>query len=308
MSQKFSPGLKALQRELEQRFGENRILKHEPLARYCNWKVGGPADLFLQVETTSELVAAIQLAFGNRQSFTVLGFGANSLVSDKGIRGLVILNRAERIDFKPDDSVEVDSGTNLALLARRAASHGLGGLEFLIGIPGTVGAAVAGNAGTREQWISTVLLSCHVINQHGELVEQKPQDLEFAYRHSRLKSSGEVVVSARLCGQPDRPANIERKMKKLLDQRKNQPGGSSAGSVFKNPAGDFAGRLIEACGLKGYATGGAQISQMHANFILNTGGATAEAIKTLIERCKSEVASHFGIHLVEEIKYLGDWS
>jgi UDP-N-acetylmuramate dehydrogenase len=300
--------LSTLQQVLIKTFGESRIRAREPLARYCNWKAGGPADVFLIVRTADELVQALRLAQRHQQPATVLGFGANVLVSDRGIRGLVILNRAERIVFHPDCLVEADSGTNLAVLARRAAEQGVGGLEFLIGIPGTVGAAVAGNAGTRERWIETVLERIRVVGTNGEEYELTRSDLAFSYRHSRIKHTGEVVITAWLRGQPDEPPNIERKMDELLRQRKNQPPGPSAGSVFKNPPGDFAGRLIEQCGLKGARTGGAKISQMHANFIVNLGGGTAADIKALIDRAKAEVERQFGVRLEEEIRYLGDWS
>lgn len=303
----MTSGLKTLRQELADAFGEDRIRVGEPLARYCNWKVGGPADLFLVARTTDELIKALRLAQRHHQPATVLGFGANALVSDKGIRGLVILNRAERIIFHPDYLVEADSGTNLAVLAKRAAERGVAGLEFLIGIPGTVGAAVVGNAGTREQWIETVLERVRVLGTNGEEYHLSVSDLAYAYRDSHLKRSGEVVITAWLRGQPGERFDIERKMDELLRQRRNQPPGPSAGSVFKNPPGDFAGRLIEQCGLKGFQMGGAKISDMHANFIVNVGGARAQDIKGLIDRAKTEVERRFGIRLEEEIRYLGDW-
>ncbi len=300
--------MKAVHQALADAFGEHRARVDEPLARHCNWKAGGPADLFFIARTAHELVQALRLAQRHHEPATVLGFGANALVSDRGIRGLVILNRAERIAFHPDCLVETDSGTNLAVLARRSAEQNIGGLEFLIGIPGTVGAAVAGNAGTRERWIETVLVRVRVLGTNGEEYDLVVSDLDFSYRHSRLKQTGEIAVTAWLRGRPDERANIERKMDDLLRQRKNQPPGSSAGSVFKNPPGDFAGRLIEQCGLKGYQIGGAKISEMHANFIVNLGGGSATDIKALIDQAKTEVERRFGIRLEEEIRYLGDWS
>lgn len=304
----MTPALSALRQELANRFGPDRIRVHEPLARHCNWKTGGPADLFVVVRTTGELVEALRLAYAHHQPVTVIGFGANALVADKGIRGLVIVNRAERIVFHAGCLVETDSGTNLAVLARRAAEQQVGGLEFLIGIPGTVGAAVAGNAGTRQCWIETVLERVRVLGTNGQEYELAPSDLAFSYRHSRLKESGEIVLTAWLRGRPDERANIERTMNELLLQRKNQPPGASAGSVFKNPPGDFAGRLIEQCGLKGRQIGRAKISEMHANFIVNLGGARAADIKALIDLAKAEVERRFGITLEEEIRYLGEWS
>ncbi len=288
-------------------FGRPRVRFNEPLARHCNWRVGGPADLFLVVHTADELVRALTLAHNYQHQPCLLGFGANVLVSDRGIRGMVILNRAHRIEFQPDGLVEADSGTNLAVLAKEAAKQGVAGLEFLVGIPGTVGAAVAVNAGTRTRWISAAVEQVRVFTRSGNLEWRLPEQLGFAYRHSKLKESGEVVITARLRGTPDQPERIEARLREELQVRKSQPTGPSAGSVFTNPPGDFAGRLIEACGLKGFQIGGARVSEMHANFILNTGNATANHIKAVIEHVKAEVAERFGIELTEEIRYLGEW-
>lgn len=280
---------------------------NEPLARYCNWRVGGPADLFLIARTADELIQAVRAAQEQKQPHTVLGVGANVLVSDAGIRGLVILNRSHRIAFPSKDLVETDSGTNLAVLAKRAAQHGVSGLEFLVGIPGTVGAAVVGNAGTRTQWIGRIVERVLVLDREGTENWLTAPELSFSYRNSRLKQTGDVVVTARLLCKPDHPSNIERKMQDELSIRRSQPSGHSAGSVFMNPPNDFAGRLLEACGLKGFQIGGAKISERHANFILNTDDARARDIKAVIERAKSAVASRFGIQLKEEIRYLGEW-
>jgi UDP-N-acetylmuramate dehydrogenase len=303
----MNSNLKSLHRDLIATFGRERVRENEPLARHCNWRVGGPADIFLTVRSADELVRTLRLSHQHSQKPTIIGFGANSLVSDKGIRGLVILNRAHRIVFLPDFLVEADSGTNLVILAKETAANGVGGFEFLIGIPGTVGAAVTVNAGTRTLWISSLAEQIRVFKNNGEDVWLPPAELDFSYRHSTLKDSGEIVLTARLRGHPEDPGRIEQTMADFLQQRKNQPSGPSAGSVFKNPAGDFAGRLIEACGLKGFQIGGAKVSEMHANFILNIGGATAQNIKNIIARIKTEVKARFKIELEEEIRYLGEW-
>ncbi|MFQ5638791.1 MAG: UDP-N-acetylmuramate dehydrogenase, partial [bacterium] len=274
---------------------------------HCNWRVGGPADLFLTVRDTDELVRAAQLARKNQQKITILGFGANVLVSDRGIRGLVVQNRSLGIDFLESPIIAVDSGTNLAVLAKQAAKQGVGGLEFLIGIPGTVGAAVAVNAGTRTKWMSSLVEEVKVLDKHGTVRRLKPQELSFSYRSSILKQSGDIVLTARLKGTPDSTRNIERKLRQELHVRTTQPTGPSAGSVFTNPPNDFAGRLIEACGLKGFRIGDAIVSDIHANFILNMGAAKAVEIKAVIDRVKSQVAETFNIELKEEIRYLGEW-
>ena len=299
--------LRQLQGNLTKIFGSERLRVNELLVKHCNWRVGGPADLFITVRTADELTQAVRAAPQHDHKPTILGFGANVLVSDKGIRGLVILNRSHRISFQQNHIVEADSGTNLAVLAKEAAKQGVGGLEFLIGIPGTVGAAVAVNAGTREHWISALVEKALILTNNGQKTWLKGDELDFSYRNSKLKQTGEVVITARLQGKPDEPLNIERKLKEELKVRKTQPTGPSAGSVFTNPPGDFAGRLIEACGLKGLRIGGAQISEMHANFILNLGDAKAGDMKEVIEKVKLEVAKKFNIQLEEEIRYLGGW-
>jgi len=286
---------------------EARVRPDASLARHCNWKAGGPADVLVEVHAAKELIAAVCCAHATHQPVTVLGFGANVLVSDAGIRGLVVLNRAERLVFR-GPSVDADSGTNLALLAKKAAVKGVGGLEFLVGIPGTVGAAVYGNAGTGSTWISKIVEDVQILKQDGSLVSLSPEEMDFSYRHSRVKSTSEIIVSVRLKGFSAFEKQILKRMDEFMLLRKNQPGGSSTGSVFKNPVGDHAGRLIEAAGLKGYQIGGAEISAMHANFILNKGGASASDIRRLIEFAKFKVYEKFSVSLKEEIQYLGDWS
>ncbi len=293
--------------ELSAAFGSARIRTNETLARHCNWRAGGPADLFFIARTVEELSRALSICHQFETPATIIGFGANSLISDNGVRGLVILNRAHRIAFQPDSIIEADSGTNLVILAKEAAAHGVSRFEFLIGIPGTVGAAVAVNAGTRTEWISALVQDVQVYTNTGADTWLASAEMEFSYRHSKLKDTGEVVLTARLKGQPDEPKRIEQRISEYLQVRKNQPTGPSAGSVFKNPTGDFAGRLIEACGLKGFQIGGAQISEMHANFIINVGEAKAQHIKQLIDKIKVDVSKRFAIELEEEIRYLGEW-
>jgi UDP-N-acetylmuramate dehydrogenase len=303
-----SKELQNVQDKLAGEVGVGRVSVCESLARHCNWKVGGPADIFFKAETVAELKAALRVARGHDCPTTLLGFGANVLVSDEGIRGLVILNRADRLIFHSDFIVEVDSGTNLAVLARQAAKYGIGGLEFLIGIPGTVGGAVYGNAGTGSKWISHVMHKTRLFTTDCSECIAANSDMDFRYRSSRLKRTGEVVLTAWLRGSQDDPANVEKELQNQLELRENQPGGPSTGSVFMNPAGDHAGRMIEAAGLKGRRVGGAKISEMHANFILNSGGATAADIRELILLIQSTVEGKFGVRLQEEIRYIGEFS
>ncbi|MCG8605114.1 UDP-N-acetylmuramate dehydrogenase [bacterium] len=304
----MSQELENVRHDLDKALGGERLSVGETLARHCNWKVGGPADLFFKAESREELEVALKIARAHACPVTILGFGANVLVSDKGVRGLVILNRAERLVFHPDFMVEVDSGTNLAFLARQAAKHGVGGLEFLIGIPGTVGGAVYGNAGTGSRWISHILHETCLFTEESQELIVANSEMDFRYRFSRLKGTGEVLLTAWLRGYDENPAKVEQELQNQLDLRQNQPGGPSTGSVFMNPSGDYAGRLIEASGLKGQSVGGAKVSDMHANFILNSGGATAADIHELILFIQSSVEENFGVRLQEEIRYLGEFS
>ena len=300
-------GLRDLAQAMFAAFGRDCVAEGAPLASVCNWGAGGAADLLFTARSTEELVRAVGLARRFGQPCTVLGCGANVLVSDRGIRGLVVRNRAERIEARASALFEVDSGTLLSTLARHALEVGLGGFEFLVGIPGTVGGAVTGNAGTRTRWFGEVLESVLLLGPDGTPRRLGADELGLGYRESRLKRGEEVVLSAVVRGEPGDRAEIARRMRDLLGLRRNQPAGPSAGSVFKNPSDDFAGRLIEACGLKGRRVGGAEISRLHANFILNTGGATARDIRALVEMAKAEVLGRTGVALEEEIRYLGEW-
>jgi len=293
-------------RQLAAYFGEDRIRLDEPLAGYVNWRVGGPADLLFLARTREELVTSVQVARAFRLPVTVLGYGANVLVSDRGLRGLVIINRAEGVRIA-GERIAADSGVNLVALARRARQRELSGLEFLVGIPGTVGGAIVGNAGTKDEWIGDRVEKVEVLDCEGAQRWFLRDEIEFGYRKSRFQRTREIVLRAVLVGRRANGRDIQRRMEEMLAARKNQPTGPSTGSVFKNPPGDFAGRLIEAAGLKGYRIGGAKISEQHANFIINTGNATADDIRALVEKARQEVLSKFGIRLEEEIRFLGEW-
>jgi len=288
-------------------FSKEKIRTNESLAKRCNWRVGGLADFFFVAETIYDLKLAIVTAKQLAIPVTVLGFGANVLVSDAGIRGLIILNRAQNITFLGNGLVEADSGANLATLAKRAAQNGVGGFEFLIGIPGTVGGAIAVNAGSRTKWISSILREALIVKLDGSPLRAKPEDLHFRYRHSLLKETNDIVLAAQFQGFEKPVKEIEETMAGEMEVRKTQPSGPSVGSVFTNPENDFAGRLIEEAGLKGYQIGGAKVSEMHANFIMNVGEAKASDMQQVIAHVKKTVASRFQILLQEEVRYLGEW-
>ena len=304
---------------LESVFGK-QIRRNASLARYTSARVGGPADALLEVRSANELAQAIRLLWEEDLPYVILGGGSNVLVSDAGVRGVVVLNRARKARFNGTarpPTVWAESGANLGLVARQAAMRGLSGLEWAAGIPGTVGGALYGNAGAHGSELSgnqpvAEILHCMDMRQAGEAVREEwsMEKLELTYRSSVLKRlpGKAVILAALLRLEPGDPATIQAKMDELVAyRRRTQPPGASMGSMFKNPPGDYAGRLIEAAGLKGLVVGDAQISSLHANFFLNLGRATATDIAALLRQARQAVVDRFGIELEVEIEMLGEW-
>jgi len=285
-----------------------------PLARYTAARIGGPADLFAAVHSVDELAAVVQAAWEYALPFHILGGGSNVLISDAGVRGLVILNRARAVRFDAEATppqVWAESGANLGAVARQAAALGLGGLEWAAGIPGTLGGAVVGNAGAHGGEIADHLLLAEILHREGGRQTMRAAELGFAYRSSRLKRdlAGQAVVLATSLRLERRPVEaIRARMDELVAyRRRTQPPGASMGSMFKNPPGDYAGRLIEAAGLKGTRIGDAEISLLHGNFFVNRGQATAADVRALIDLAQRTVAERFGVQLELEIELLGEW-
>lgn len=309
---------------LREAFSE-RLQENAPLARYTAARVGGAADAMLVAESADDLASMVGRLWEMGTGFLILGGGSNLLVSDRGVRGVVVLNRARRVIFNTDadgPSVWAESGASFGVAARQAAARGLSGLEWAAGIPGTVGGAVVGNAGAHGGDIAGSLSMAEILHLNcaskpGAAAFQREQwevdKLAYGYRSSILKSRpGQAVVLSALLNL-NRPApGKEGEIFARLDsytahRRRTQPPGASMGSMFKNPPGDFAGRLIEAAGLKGARSGGAEISELHANFFINNGHATASDVLTLIRKARQAVADKFGIDLELEIELVGDW-
>ena len=298
---------------LRAEFGE-RIEFDAPLARYTAARIGGPADALLTVESADELARAVTYFWDEDFPFIVLGAGSNVLVSDNGIRGIVILNKARGIQFFPEiepPQVWAEAGANFGAIARSAANRGLSGLEWAAGIPGTVGGAVFGNAGAHGGDMAGNLVWADVIVRGEGRQRWDLARMAFDYRTSALKRSpGTVIVLAALmnlarAAQEDIQGRMETY---LAHRRKTQPPGASMGSMFKNPPGDFSGRLIDAAGLKGTSVGDAEISSLHGNFFINRGSARAIDVRSLIELAHSTVAEKFGVDLELEIELLGEWN
>lgn len=300
---------------------------NEPLANHTTLRLGGPAEVWLAVESVTELVSAVSLARQYHIPVFMLGGGANLLISDRGIRGLVIENRANGIQFPASPATErqlagevtimAESGAVLPNLARRCAKRGLSGLEWAVGVPGTIGGAVVNNAGAYGSDMAHHLIRAELLSPAGAQVWQPVEWFEYGYRTSRLKkgqtsvigghTEGWVVLRAELRLTSAAVAEIQARLAGFNERRKaSQPPGATIGSMFKNPAGDYAGRLIEAAGLKGYRQGQAQISPIHANFFQNLGGATATDVISLIQTAQAAVETKFGVKLELEIEVVGE--
>lgn len=280
-----------------------------PMGPLTTLRVGGVADRMVVVDSVDALVAALQLAHDAGVPAGVLGKGSDLVVADEGIRGLVIRNRASGISLA-ETRAEADSGTAMAALVKRCTDAGLAGLEFGISIPGTVGGAVWANAGAHDADMRGVVRLVRAWSPGaGEVVELTNAACAFAYRDSRFKESGEVVLSASLELHPDDPATIASRVDAHQARRKaTQPlKDQNAGSVFRNPDGDHAGRLIEAAGLKGHRIGSAAVSSLHANFIVVDRDGRAADVRAVGEHVRAVVAERFGIDLRYEIEFVGDW-
>ncbi len=281
------------------------VRQHEPMSRHTTMKAGGEADLLVVPQDIEELRRIVLAAHRAGLPVIVLG-GSNIIVQDGGIAGVVVkLSRLNHIRVLGSDRIEAEAGVLLPRLARAAARAGLSGLEFAIGIPGTVGGSVVMNAGTREGELAPRIESVTLMRWDGELITLGRETLRFRYRHADLPHG--CVVSAQFSLQPAPPGEIDATMTRMLGVRNaTQPLHSpSAGCVFKNPPGDSAGRLIEAAGLKGHRIGDAQVSERHANFIINRGHARTNDILALIRHIGRQVERQFGVTLELEVKIVG---
>lgn len=317
MTASLSPGTLA---SLQSRFGE-RARFGVPLKRYTAAQIGGPAECLIEIGSAAMLAEVAGWLWPQGLEFVVLGGGSNVLVSDRGVSGVVLINKARgagklRFETRQDPPVVwAEAGVNLGVIARRAAEHGLAGLEWAAGIPGTLGGAVSGNAGAHGGDIAANLIVAEILQREEtaegiatSIGQWSPEQLEFAYRSSRLKTTpGQaLVLSAILRLERSTRDAVQEKMESFSQyRRRTQPPGASMGSMFKNPPGDYAGRLIEAAGLKGARVGGAQISPLHANFFINDGAATAEDVYTLIQLARRKVLEISGAMLETEIQLLG---
>ena len=283
--------------------------KNEPMARHTTYRIGGPARYFACVNDLGSLTRLVEACASDGMPFTVVGRGSNLLVADEGYDGAVIILGRDFRTMRFDEDMSsfiVGAGATLSSLVQEAFRMGKAGLEFAVGTPGTVGGALRMNAGSRDEWIGSRVLSVTALTAGGELVRYPGESIEWGYRTTSFRPDETLLECEVLVDEGD-PLSIHAKMESNLSKRKaSQPlDKPSCGSVFRNPEGESAGALIDRVGLKGTLVGGARISPMHANFIVNEGDARAADVRALIELIQAKVNEAYGIELKPEVRFLG---
>ena len=286
------------------------VCMQEPMSKHTSWCIGGPADMLLKPRHEQDFRQALIFARHHGLPVTVIGNGTNLLVADQGIRGIVIKIGQGLADLEVQGQmIYAGAGVPLPLLARKAMQAGLAGFEFLSGIPGTVGGALVMNAGANGCAIGELVRQVMACDYAGNSYSINAQELAFSYRHSSLAQMNIIVMGVVLQGKPDTAQSIRNRMEIALTRRRQaQPlEYPNAGSVFKNPTGDSAGRLIEQAGCKEMRVGGIQVSPRHANFMVNLGGGTASDVLEIVEQVQQMVEKKYSIKLVMEVQKLGEF-
>jgi UDP-N-acetylmuramate dehydrogenase len=305
------------ERAMLERFGADRFRAQVPLAPLTTFKVGGPAEWLLETRAALDILDALRMARHHGVPVTVLGGGSNVLVSDRGVRGLVLRPRGGQIEQRDAAHVRAEAAVTINGLVRWTVQRGIAGLEAWAGTPGTVGGAIFGNAHFGGRLIGELIESVHLAAPDGTTRNVPREEMDFGYDRSRLQTTAELLLSATFRVSAGDPAALREIARQSLAYRKRtQPLDTpSAGCIFQNPGQSevpegmpaSAGALVDRAGLKGEARGGARVSSAHGNFIVNDGRATAAEIRTLIEECRRRVSERFGVTLHEEIVYLGDF-
>ena len=298
--------LRSFLREAHSRCPELTILENEPMSRHCSFRIGGPCDAMLLPSSIAEIEAVCTLLAGAGEKPFLMGNGTNLLVTDAPLHRVVLRMGEEfsRIEPAGDTALRAESGATLSRLATFAAARGLAGMEFAHGIPGTLGGAVSMNAGAYGGEMKDAVTSVTYLDEELSLRETK--DVGFSYRRSRFSDTGCIVLRADVSLHEDDPEAVRERMRSLAERRRSsQPlDMPSAGSTFKRPTGGYAAALIDAAGLKGYAIGGAQVSEKHAGFVVNRGGASFDDVLRLIGHIQNEVFRTSGIELEPEVKII----
>ena len=301
---------KKIYHKLVQIVGEERVRTDEPMKNHTTFRVGGPADFFVTPETSEEVRAVIDMCRSEEIDCHIIGNGSNLLVSDRGVRGVVVqIAKAMNKIESNGEQIRAQAGALLSEVAAHALKDGLAGFEFAAGIPGTLGGACVMNAGAYGGEMKDVLYEVTVLTPQGEFLVLKEDELELGYRTSVIARKGYIVLEAVIRLKKGDEEEIRRQMEDLRDRRiSKQPlEYPSAGSTFKRPEGYFAGKLIQDAGLRGYTFGGAQVSEKHCGFVINRGAATAAEVAELMRRVADKVEEQFKVRLEPEVKRLGDF-
>ena len=290
--------------------GSDNVYRNEPMKKHTTFRIGGPADYYLCPHSAKEIQKVVEICREEKLPYFILGNGSNLLVSDKGYRGAVIQLWKNVSDIGVEGClIHAKAGASLAKIAAQALEEGLTGMEFAAGIPGTLGGAVVMNAGAYGGEMKDILKEVLVMDQQGKIFTLEKKDLKLGYRTRAVKEKGYIVLAAALELRPGPREEIKKLMEDLKQRRvEKQPLElPSAGSTFKRPEGYFAGKLIMDAGLRGFSIGGAQVSEKHCGFIVNTGGASASDVLALIREVQKKVRDKFGVELETEVKFLGEF-
>lgn len=306
-----APSAIDLQRELSLNV-QGKVHVDEPMSRYNTFGLGGSADLFVLAETVTDLQTTLQFASSHHLPIVALGDGSNVLIADRGIRGIVVkmVGGFDNIQIN-DEVLTVGAGVGISKMIAHASAAGFAGPEILYGVPGSVGGGVYMNAGTRYGWLSDILIDAELVERDGRVIHASPQELDMSYRHSALQDSNApaFVTSARIQLKAEEPASVKSRIASIARARQqSQPlNWRSCGCMFKNPEGDSAGRLIDACGLKGLSVGSVAVSDKHANFFVTREKCSAADVRALAGRVQNQVSERFGVDLELEVRLLGEW-
>ncbi|MBE6011527.1 MAG: UDP-N-acetylmuramate dehydrogenase [Lachnospiraceae bacterium] len=291
-------------------FKRELFLINEPLKNHTSFKIGGDAKVFFMPESVSDIADALKVCRENEFPYYILGNGTNILFSDKGYNGVIIniFNKFNQVYLENENTINAQSGALLSSIANIALNNSLSGMEFASGIPGALGGAVYMNAGAYGGEMKDIVLSADILDKDGNIRTLDNNEMGFQYRSSNAEKEGFIVLSAKLQLKKGNKEEIKSKMHELNSQRKEkQPlEMPSAGSTFKRPEGNFAGKLIMESGLRGYSIGGAMVSEKHCGFVVNTGNATCKDVLLLIEHVKKTVYDKFNVMLEPEVRIIGD--
>jgi len=292
--------------EIEKVISKDKIYINEPMSKHTSFKIGGPAEIFIKVNEIKDLQAILKISKENNAPITVIGNGSNVLVSDEGIKGIVVKIELEKLEIEEDVILKVGSGVKLAFLAQKCLKEELEGFEFASGIPGTIGGAIRMNAGAHGSEMKDIVKNITYMTRDGNIQIISNEEAKFEYRNSIFSQNDYIILEAEMQLRKGNPEEIKSKMDEYAKYRKEkQPiEYPSAGSTFKRGNDFITAKLIDECGLKGYQIGGAQVSEKHAGFIINKGSATAEDVKQLMKYVEEQVYNKFGKKIETEIEII----